>query len=117
MATDSREQPVYWHGLDSEAAAAHLGSDLSQGLSTPVAASRLAQTGPNVLQEAARRHLLVMLASQFTDFMILVLIAAAVIAGLIGEPQDTIAIVVIVRSQRQSSASFRNTAPNARWPR
>jgi Ca2+-transporting ATPase len=37
-----------------------------------------------------------MLAAQFTDFMILVLIAAAVIAGVVGEPQDSIAIVVIV---------------------
>ncbi|MDQ1313962.1 MAG: P-type Ca2+ transporter type [Pseudomonadota bacterium] len=94
MSTDPEEQR--WHSLDSEAAAAYLDSDLNQGLSTPAAASRLEQAGPNVLTEAARRHLFVMLASQFTDFMILVLIAAAVIAGLIGEPQDAIAIVVIV---------------------
>lgn len=37
-----------------------------------------------------------MLLDQFTDFMILVLIAAAVVAGLISEPPDAIAIVVIV---------------------
>lgn len=62
MATDPKEQ--CWHCLDSEAAAAHLGSDLDHGLTAEAAAARLAQAGPNVLQEAARRHPLVMLASQ-----------------------------------------------------
>ena len=38
----------------------------------------------------------VMLGQQFTDFMILVLLVAAVISGLIGEATDTIAIVAIV---------------------
>ena len=37
-----------------------------------------------------------MLADQFTDFMIIVLLAAAVISGFIGEVIDTIAILVIV---------------------
>lgn len=126
MATDSREPSVHWHSLDSEAAAAHLGSDLIQGLSTSVAASRLAQDGPNVLQEAARRHPLVMLASQFTDFMILVLIAAAIIAGFIGEPLDAIAIMVIVflngilgfvqeyRAERAMAALKQMASPQAR---
>jgi len=37
-----------------------------------------------------------MFLDQFKDFMILVLIAAALVAGVIGEPADTIAIAVIV---------------------
>jgi P-type Ca2+ transporter type 2C len=37
-----------------------------------------------------------MFVDQFSDFMILVLLAAAVISGLIGEAKDTIAIIVIV---------------------
>jgi Ca2+-transporting ATPase len=126
MATDSGESPVHWHGLESAAAAAQLGSDLDQGLTAGAAAARLAQTGPNVLQEAGRRHPLVMLASQFTDFMILVLIAAAIIAGFIGEPQDTIAIVVIVflngilgfvqeyRAERAMAALKQMASPQAR---
>jgi len=36
------------------------------------------------------------MARQFTDFMILVLVIAAVISGIVGEPQDAAAIVVIV---------------------
>ncbi|MBI3432805.1 MAG: cation-translocating P-type ATPase [Hydrogenophilales bacterium] len=96
MTADRSEQPVHWHCLAILAAVARLDGDARQGLSAAAAAARLEQSGPNVLHEAIRRHPLVMLASQFTDFMILVLIAAAVIAGAIGEPQDTIAIVVIV---------------------
>ena len=126
MAADSGESPVHWHGLDGEAAAAQLGSDLDQGLTAEAAAARLAQAGPNALKETGRRHPLVMLASQFTDFMILVLIAAAIIAGFIGEPQDTIAIVVIVflngilgfvqeyRAERAMAALKQMASPQAR---
>ncbi len=126
MTTDPSELSRHWHSLDSEATAAHFDSDLNKGLTAAAASSRLEQTGPNVLQEAGRRHPIVMLASQFTDFMILVLIAAAIIAGLVGEPQDTIAIVVIVflngiigfvqeyRAERAMAALKQMASPQAR---
>jgi P-type Ca2+ transporter type 2C len=85
-----------WHCLSTQEALGHLQSDLHEGLSSGAASAGLLRHGPNILTESGRRHPLAMLAAQFTDFMILVLIAAAVIAGFIGEPQDTIAIVVIV---------------------
>jgi P-type Ca2+ transporter type 2C len=68
----------------------------SQGLSAKEAQSRLATDGPNEITEGKRRTPLRMFVDQFTDFMILVLLAAAVISGLIGEAKDTIAIAVIV---------------------
>lgn len=124
MATDPRKQP--WHCLDGEQIAAHLDVDLVKGLSVQAAESRLKQAGPNVLREAGRRHPLVMLAAQFTDFMILVLIAAAVVAGIAGDPQDAIAIMVIVllngmvgfiqeyRAERAMAALKKMAAPQAR---
>lgn len=126
MATDRGESVRHWHCLDSEAVAAHLDSDLDVGLTAEAAKSRLGRVGPNTLHEAGRRHPLAMLASQFTDFMILVLIAAAVIAGVIGEPQDAIAIVVIVflngiigfvqeyRAERAMAALKKMASPQAR---
>ncbi len=126
MATESDFPSGHWHRLDSQAAAARLDSDLDTGLTGEAAAARLEQLGPNVLHEAGRRHPLAMLASQFTDFMILVLVAAAVIAGFVGEPQDAIAIVVIVflngiigfvqeyRAERAMAALKQMASPQAR---
>lgn len=85
-----------WHLLPVEEAAERLGIDLSQGLTKEEAASRLARHGANEILERPPRPPWRMLLEQFTDFMILVLIGAAVISGLIGEPADAIAIVVIV---------------------
>ena len=73
----------------------HLNSS-GKGLSEDEAKKRLAAHGPNELKEAKKRSLLMMLLDQFRDFMIMVLIAAAIVSGLMGEMVDTLAIVVIV---------------------
>ncbi|HZX47659.1 MAG TPA: cation-translocating P-type ATPase, partial [Nitrospirota bacterium] len=66
------------------------------GLSNNEAGKRLLEYGPNEIKESARRTPLGMLLDQFKDFMIIILVVAAVISGLLGEVADTIAIVVIV---------------------
>ena len=71
-------------------------STSANGLSGDEAGKRLLEYGPNEIKESARRTPLGMLLDQFKDFMIIVLILAAVISGLLGELADTIAIVVIV---------------------
>jgi P-type Ca2+ transporter type 2C len=68
-----------------------LESDRS-GLSAAEAASRFETYGANVLPEGEQRTLGHMILDQFKDFLILLLIGAAVIAGLLGEVTDTIAI-------------------------
>ncbi len=84
-----------WHTIEADAALQRLNSS-ADGLTTAEARQRLIEYGHNTTPEARHRTLLAMLLGQFTDFMIVVLLAAALISGFIGEPQDTIAILVIV---------------------
>jgi Ca2+-transporting ATPase len=84
-----------WHQKEISQVIEDLKSSL-QGLSPEEARKRLAEYGPNELKEGKKRTSLMMLLDQFKDFMIVVLIAAAVIAGAIGEAADTIAIIAIV---------------------
>ena len=78
-----------------EGALAELKSGLL-GLTAEEARARLDRFGPNELVEKKRKTAVRMFLEQFTDFMILVLIAAAVISGMIGEASDSVAIIVIV---------------------
>ncbi|MBI2902201.1 MAG: cation-translocating P-type ATPase [Candidatus Methylomirabilis oxyfera] len=84
-----------WHPMSVEAVAEALNTS-RRGLSAEEAGRRLVVHGPNVIAEARRRSALAMFLDQFTDFMILVLLAAAFVSGLIGEATETIAIVTIV---------------------
>ncbi|MCW8956449.1 MAG: cation-translocating P-type ATPase [Gammaproteobacteria bacterium] len=84
-----------WHCMEAVDVLKQFESS-TNGLSTQQASQKLQQFGPNRLPEAHHRSLLAMLLGQFSDFMILVLLAAALISGIIGEPQDTIAILVII---------------------
>ena len=85
-----------WHTLSSEEAAKHLQTDPQTGLSAASAARRLVHFGPNALQEKRARSPWRMLFDQFTDFMIIVLLGAAIVSGIVGDVEDTMAIIVIV---------------------
>lgn len=67
-----------------------------QGISSEEAEKRLKEYGHNELKEKEKRTPLMMFLDQFKDFMIIVLIVAAIISGLIGELSDTIPIIVII---------------------
>ena len=66
------------------------------GLSMEEAAARLERDGENKLAEGKKRTLPAIFAAQFKDFMIWVLIVAAVISGALGEPVDAAIIAVVV---------------------
>ncbi len=87
---------VAWHILGAAEVCAVLEVDPDKGLTDAVVEQRRTVYGDNTIQEQHRRSLWRLLLSQFTDFMIVVLIVAAVIAGMVGELADSIAIVVIV---------------------
>jgi Ca2+-transporting ATPase len=85
----------WWH-LDAEHVALELGTDLSSGLSPGEVATRLARYGRNQLQEAAKRSPWSIFLDQFKDFIIWILIGAAVVSGFLQEVVDALAIVLIV---------------------
>jgi len=114
-----------WHCLTTAQAARDLDTDTDAGLNDGEAAARLSRYGPNAIREHAQRSVLATLLAQFSDFMILVLIGAAVVSGIIGDVADTVAIVVIVvlnavigfvqefRAQRAIAALRKLAAVNA----
>jgi len=103
-----------------------LDTNASAGLSVSEARVRLARYGPNEIASGQRRSLLAITLSQLTDFMIVVLLVAALIAAVIGTFQDAIVIIVIVvlnaaigatqehRAQKALEALRRMAAPEAR---
>jgi Ca2+-transporting ATPase len=95
MPEQSPPQP-HWHQQSVDDTLSHLQVSARDGLSRHGVRERRKRHGPNRIEETARRGPLRMLAGQFADFMIFVLIVAALISGLVGEPQDTAAIIVIV---------------------
>ena len=66
------------------------------GYSSAEAAALLQQKGPNELQEGKQKTWMGILLAQFKDVMILILLAAAVISGFIGDFTDSIVILIIV---------------------
>ena len=66
------------------------------GLPQSEAEKRLEKFGPNALQEKKKKPAWVLFLAQFKDFMILILAAAAVISGIVGDLTDTIIILVIL---------------------
>jgi len=85
----------YWHTLNTQDVLRQLEST-PDGLSSRDAEQLLVKVGPNTIPEKSRRSIVIMFLSQFSDFMIIVLLIAALISGLIGDLKDTIAILVIV---------------------
>ncbi|MET0857539.1 MAG: cation-translocating P-type ATPase [Telluria sp.] len=89
-------EAIAWHELPGPEVARRFGVDPAIGLPAQAATARLHDHGPNAIRGRPPRPRWHVFADQFTDFMILVLIAAAVISGVIGDIKDTVAIVLIV---------------------
>jgi Ca2+-transporting ATPase len=84
-----------WHRLTITEVITQLGGS-HKGLTSREGEERLTLYGPNELKEKKRKSPLRMLLDQFCDFMIIVLIIAAIVSGALGEVGDAIAIVVII---------------------
>ncbi|KGX85716.1 calcium-translocating P-type ATPase, SERCA-type [Pontibacillus marinus] len=85
-----------WYQYETESLARKLAVNIREGLSENQAEERLSKFGPNVLEEGSATNWLILFFRQFQDFMVLVLLAATLISGLLGEYVDAIAIMAIV---------------------
>ncbi|WP_326717722.1 cation-translocating P-type ATPase [Vagococcus jeotgali] len=68
----------------------------SKGLSTKEAEKRLREYGHNQLYEGKKKSLFSKFLDQFKDFMILILLAAAVLSFFMGDQVEAIMIIVVV---------------------
>ncbi len=84
-----------WHQLDIDTVYERTGTS-PEGLSPQTASERLGVYGYNELPEKKKLPAWLVFLHQFTDFMILVLAGAAVIAGIVGEISDMIVILAII---------------------
>lgn len=85
-----------WHEMRTEEVVEKINSNVKNGLSESEAKNRLLQFGTNELQEAERPNAFLVFLEQFKDFMVVVLLAATLISGLLGEYIDAVAIIAIV---------------------
>jgi Ca2+-transporting ATPase len=88
-------KPEPWHALTAEEVLDHL-KVRENGLSDSEAAERMKQYGPNQLTEAVRPGFLKLMWEQFNNFIVILLIVAALISAFLGEWIDASAILAIV---------------------
>src|ERR687895_999604 len=84
------------HAKSVAEVAAALSTDLEKGLSQADAQERLRAHGANELTEKPRPGFLALLWDQFNNYLVIILIVAAILALLLGEYVDAIAIMCIV---------------------
>ena len=85
-----------WHALLADEVLQRLVTLSDKGLTSAEAASRLEQFGPNALTEAPPPTFWMMLWEQFNNFVVIMLIVAALISGILGEWIEAAAIMAIV---------------------
>lgn len=102
-----------------------LSSSSAIGLDSNAVQQRQRLYGANSLELQRRRSWPAMLVAQFSDFMIVALMVAAIISGVVGELRDALAIIVILilnagmgfiqelRAERSLTVLRKLAAPNA----
>ncbi len=114
-----------WYNMDKTELIDRLDTHPGKGLSWKEADKRLQRFGENRLEEQRQVSPFTLLLHQFKDFMVLVLLAATLISGLLGEYTDAITIIAIVilngilgfvqeyRAEKSLKALKELTAPTA----
>ncbi|NBC47702.1 MAG: HAD-IC family P-type ATPase [Gammaproteobacteria bacterium] len=114
-----------WHRLSDDAVGQRLDSG-EHGLTSATAAKRLRQQGPNELPQAETISPWDILAEQFQNVLIIILLIAVALSALLGEVLESVVIAVIVlfaillgfvqeyRAERAMEALRRMAAPAAK---
>jgi len=92
---DKTSPPPCWHAESSEAVLARLNSPLC-GLDESAAAERRTVYGLNQLAEKPPRPAWLKFVDQFRSFLVVVLLGAAVLAGVVGDLKDAVVIAIVV---------------------
>ncbi|MFP3903790.1 MAG: cation-translocating P-type ATPase [Armatimonadota bacterium] len=94
---NEHDERTAWHALPIKQVAERLDTDTENGLDHDEAQSRLREYGPNEIQREGGPSPWVMFGRQFTEPLILLLIAAAIVSGFAThELTDAIVILAIV---------------------
>jgi P-type Ca2+ transporter type 2C len=84
------------HARPAAAVAGEFGVAPGRGLDTAEAARRLAQSGPNRLAERTPRPAWLRFLDQFRSFLVMILLGAAVLAGIVGDLKDAVVIAIVI---------------------
>jgi Ca2+-transporting ATPase len=115
-----------WYNKSKEEVISELATDEMQGLSEQEAALRLDKHGKNELAAQAKKSFAAKLLAQFADFLIIILIVAAIVSAAVGEVSDSIVILAIVvinallgiyqegKAEKSVEALQKMSAPNAK---
>ena len=99
--------------LSAEDASKEMQTDVSNGLSPEEAAARLQKYGPNRLEGGKEKSLLEMVLEQLKDFLVIILMIAAVISIALGEALEGVIILAIVVLNTILGVYQENKASNA----
>ncbi len=95
-AAQSTDGTQAWHLQSGREAAQALAVSPSVGLGPDEVSRRAAMAGPNTLPEPNRRSRVILLADQVRNPLVLLLLGAAVIAGVVGDVKDAAVILAVV---------------------
>ena len=93
---DGDSPPPPWHEMEAPAVARAHGVSLDAGLPADEIPARRDEHGCNVLVQARPRPAWRVLADQFRNLLVVVLMGAALLAGLVGDWKDTAVIAVVL---------------------
>ncbi|MGI6576218.1 MAG: calcium-translocating P-type ATPase, SERCA-type [bacterium] len=86
----------HWYNATGEEVCRYWQTDLQQGLSASTVKRRSKQFGPNRLAEGKKVSAGAIFIAQFSDFMVVVLLAAVLLSSLLGQWDDALTILAIV---------------------